>query len=506
MNQVGLPPTRLPTRISRGLTRNTMTKYRHEISLALCLLPGALYAQAYPQNALCVNGQSQLCSTLPADLPNLIDNPGYDPNTNTTEPGMNVAQDNFDWFSWQMFVALNWPADGSGKPLADPIGKHPDAPRVWESYKSPEQVFPGNAVNTKSCAANKKGLVLQRTSKFPTNSFIEPFTSWPLIDQSGNYVVYDIRMNTREIEYLQSNGLLTKAGQQKFTGAYDFPRGLGKIEGAIELKTAWRILTDPSTYKDFYTTGATVVVPPENSASGKEMCLDVTVGLVGMHIMQKITNPQAFSDFWVWATFEHTANAPTAPGATPSQVNAKAKTLPNNYDPLAACPAPDVAGPRYSFFTPACTDKGAKCASNKPPEKGSDAAFMWQAQPPYAKSYLTDGQFGTQVVRCWDIYDSAKNVTAKFQSALAGTVWANYMLVGAQWAAAGAEFPSPVSPYAAPFYLTNTIFETYLQLSPIIVNNKPSTKAPGSCIACHNVAQDSAKKKSDFSFLPGYAK
>ncbi|MGR8935048.1 MAG: hypothetical protein ACU837_11760 [Gammaproteobacteria bacterium] len=168
---------------------------------------------------------------------------------------------------------------------------------------------------------------------------------------------------------------------------------------------------------------------------------------------------------------------------------------------------PDVSGSRYSFFSPACTDKGTKCAANKPPEQGSDPAFMWQSTPPYAKSYLTDGKFGTQVVRCWDIYDSAKNVTAKFQAALAGTVWSNYLLVGAQWAqASSVEFPSPVMPYAAPFYLTNTTLETYLQLSPIVRNGKPSSKASGSCTACHNLAQDSVKKPSNFSFLPGYAK
>jgi hypothetical protein len=118
-----------------------------------------------------------------------------------------------------------------------------------------------------------------------------------------------------------------------------------------------------------------------------------------------------------------------------------------------------------------------------------------------------DGKFGTQVVRCWDIYDSAKNVTQNFQKALGGTVWSNYMLVGAQWAQDHAtEFASPVMPYATPFYLTNTTMETYLQLSPIVVNSKPSTNASGSCIACHSLAQDSVKKPSNFSFLPGYAK
>ncbi|ESS67095.1 hypothetical protein MGMO_172c00110 [Methyloglobulus morosus KoM1] len=472
--------------------------------------PGELYAQGYPQNALCVNGQSTLCSTLPVDLPNLAIQTGYFPKTDTTPPSSNVAQDNFDWFSWQMFIALNWPADSSGKPLPGPIGKTPSAPRVWQGFQSPDQVFPGNGINTKSCAANKKGLVLFRTSKFSTNSFIEPTTPWPLIDQAGNYVIYDVRMGAVEVNYLKKNGLLTTAGQKKFTGSYSFPTGLGTSEGAIELKTAWRILTDPASYSNFFTSPATVVVPAQNSVTGKEMCLDVTVGLVGMHIMQKITNPPPFSNFWVWATFEHNANAPTAQGVTPSQSNQNAAPQKNSYDPLQACPAPTAPGSSYSFFSPSCTNNGASCTPNQPPaipSKAKNANYLWQEKPPFAQTYLMDGKYGTQVVRCWDIYDSAKNVTAQFQAALAGTPWANYMLVGAQWAEANAtEFPSPVMPFAAPFYLTNTTLETYLQLNPIIVNGKPSTDKPGSCIGCHNVATDSVNKASNFSFLPGYAK
>ncbi len=490
-----------------GYGDKRMNKLVSVTTLLFGIFPAMIAAQDYRQNALCVSGGDAVCSIVPTDLPGLIVNQGYEPNTNITGPGMAVGQANFDWFGWQMFVALNWPADRTGKPLAGPIGKDPSAPRVWQSFQTPDEVFPGNDVPPTSCAANRTGLVLRRTSKFSTASFIEPFTAWPLIDQQGNYVVYDIRMNPREIGYLQDHGLTTKAGQEKFTGKYDFPRGKDKAAGAIEIKTAWRILPDPSAHGDFYTTDATAVIPAAHSVTGKEMCLDVTVGLVGMHIMQKITNPEPYSDFWVWATFEHAANAPTASGATPSQVNDHAAKLNQPYDPLRDCPAPEVSGPRYSFFTPACTDHGAACSPNNPPDKGSDPAYLWQQQPPYARSYLLDGKFGTQVVRCWDIYQSARNVTKEFQAALAGTVWANYLLVGVQWAQSNSvEFPSPVVPYAAPFFLTNTTLETYLQLTPIIVDGKPSKKAPGSCIACHNLAADSTKKKSDFSFLPGYAK
>jgi hypothetical protein len=154
-----------------------MNRYQFSTTLALilCGIPAILSAQGHSQNALCVNGQATLCSTLPVDLPNLTTLPGYSPSTNAaTEPSSNVTQDNFDWFGWQMFIALNWPADATGNPLPGRIGKNPAASRVWQSLQSPDQVFPGNNLDPSSCAADKTGLVLRRTSKFSTDSFIEP--------------------------------------------------------------------------------------------------------------------------------------------------------------------------------------------------------------------------------------------------------------------------------------------------------------------------------------------
>ncbi len=229
----------------RGVTCEDAMTTTHKtlsvLALAACLCTNlAVSDNSYPQNALCVDGKPGLCSSMPVDMPNLQNFAGYAPNTNgpnaNGQPSKDkptkylVNQDNFDYFSWQMFVALNWPADNNGKPLPGAIGSNPGAPRVWQSWQSPDQVFPGNGIGPSSCAANKKGLVLTRTSKLSANSFIEPFTPYPLIDQAGNYVVYDIRMGNVEINYLQSNGLLTKAGQQKFTSAYNFPTGKGTTE------------------------------------------------------------------------------------------------------------------------------------------------------------------------------------------------------------------------------------------------------------------------------------
>ncbi len=72
--------------------------------------------------------------------------------------------------------------------------------------------------------------------------------------------------------------------------------------GAVELKTAWKVLTkSEEDGKTFYTTRG--YIQPKKGASSCEL---VTLGLVGIHIVSATPqNPE-----FVWATFEHRNNAP----------------------------------------------------------------------------------------------------------------------------------------------------------------------------------------------------
>lgn len=459
-------------------------------------------AEDYVQNALCVDGKDAICATLPTNLPGLVVNAGYSPNTDAMPPGDTLGQINFDYFAWQMFVALNWPAGSSGTIISDT-----SSPRVWEGYKTVAEVYPGQSGET--CDSNAR-LRVSQTSKLTSSSFIEPFTPYPLIDSAGNFVVYDVRLNDVEAEYIVSNNLQTLDGQKAFGKAWSFPAGTGTAgnpgePGAIELKTAWRVFPAGADTTGFFTVPGLVEVDAAHSATGKPLCLDVTLGLVGMHIMQKISDPADFSEFWVWATFEHALNAPLSPDATVSQMN-EASTAKGN-DPVSACTVPAELSGSWSFFNRACTADGAACPANAPPPKsGND--YVWEPSPPFAERHLSDGKFGTQAVRCWAVYDTAKSVDKAFQGALAGSVWANYRLVGAQWAqAAIVEYQDPLQPFPAPIYLTNTTLETYLQIEPVIdpKTGHPNHGPSGSCITCHALAKDRAGNDSNFSFLSGYA-
>ena len=49
----------------------------------------------------------------------------------------------FDAYSWQTFIALNWPAASGSRGVPDTAKNHCDrtAPRVWETWKSVEEAF-----------------------------------------------------------------------------------------------------------------------------------------------------------------------------------------------------------------------------------------------------------------------------------------------------------------------------------------------------------------------------
>src|SRR5437879_4878712 len=75
-------------------------------------------AAAVPPPQACVHQpHDKLCAHLPHDILTKL-SPGYSQLAAT-------QQRPFDNFSWQSFVALNWPADKDGHPLKDSITTHP---------------------------------------------------------------------------------------------------------------------------------------------------------------------------------------------------------------------------------------------------------------------------------------------------------------------------------------------------------------------------------------------
>jgi hypothetical protein len=388
----------------------------------------------------------------------------------------------FDVFSWKSFAAVNWPMTQGGGILAAGFPfKNNDKPRQWELWTDPLTVFQPGAQPVcpgRTLGPDDKVLhLMAKNSQIlnPDGSFQEPDGN-PLVDRNLNFALYEIRMNPDEVAYVTQNGLQTRAGQAAFAQAgktVAFPAGpsaYGKT-GAIEVKAVWRILEtakgdDP---KRYYSRAAVVYVAPENSDSGQAMCLDAVVGLVGLHVIHKTA---AFPQ-WIWSSWEHVDNAPTSP------------------------PSGGIPAVPYSFYSPAYR---FQLPVNTPPAllKGQQA-FTWAASPPYAAKYArvsSDFQhlrFGTQVVRSNSVYPPTAAVTATWQQAMAGTPWANYLLIGSQWVGGD----TPPETLAIPAQLANSAIETYIQDT-------------ASCVQCHSMAQTrpaapTPAQPADFSFLLGLA-
>lgn len=413
---------------------------------------------------------SSLSSQIPHET-NPKNNPGY----SGLRPETQRA---FDVFSWQSFIALNWPSNPEGEPLTGTIGSQPDAPRVWESYDSLAEAFgrPAHSSERVAAAQERGALHLTRASKSPHLSEFEEALGGPLIDRNLNFVLYEVRLNDDEANYIKKNGLDTVAGQQAFMDAgntVDFPSGYydgeradrkGGQVGAIEIKLAWRILDpekDADTRDRFYHTPAVITIPAKYSATGKPLVIDAEVGLVGMHVVHKTASESS----WIWSTFEHVDNVPRS---------------------LADA---ETGSREYSFYDPATL---FGISPNAKATKTTDE-FLWAAAPPFAGEYAYKavtgggaGEFGTQATRVYPIYAETQRINGLWQKKLEGTVWANYQLIGSQWAAT--QDHPPFDLVSAPARLSNTTMETYVQ-------------SGGSCIECHKGATTTSGQPADFSFL-----
>ena len=392
-------------------------------------------------------------------------------------PRFGESQSDVDVYSWNTFIAMNWPAD-TRTCLPNTQGSilGGQGPVVWETYPQDSDIFvapdagaPGKWCSFNTPAAIEKSLLRLRAatpaerlqaaaghvdkvlvsdskaSDLVAERFggIGQAVGGPLTDQNGRFVRYEKRVNLDEYNYLIANNLWNAAGQANAT--ISFPTGpdqnpgpcdggpCGPV-GAMELKASWKVL-NPSevSSKRFYMRQAWVFNDEAGDASPGAN--PVTVGLVGLHIIHK-TKSQGT---WFWSTFEHVDNTTS------------------------------------SFFNPHCTD----CKDN-----------AQTAKKPYTELAPDGGALNApvQVVRTTPIQSegTSPGLNAYYRGLLKGSVWANYQLISTQWATGGA-------PQGTPTPLANVTMETFIQPN-------------ASCLGCHKQATTAdGGASADFSFLLGEA-
>ncbi|MEO0970483.1 MAG: hypothetical protein AAFX80_19695, partial [Cyanobacteria bacterium J06639_18] len=435
---------------------------------------------------------ADLSPKIPADISSNLDR-----EKKLEQKNFPLLQERFDRFSWDEFIAINWPLNTENKPLPNITDN--GKPRWLTWYESP-QVFRPDGSNPqddtprfcRNNPGNKRELYL--TSSVFSNTVDsdiadevnQAFTT-PLYDQDGKEVRYEVFLNDKEYDYIVENKLYNLDGQIEYSQTHHapvkFPSGdyfTGEL-GAIELKLAWKELSDRDIDSRFYT--ETVLLPkldkngePETDKNGNfKSCTEKKMGLVGMHISQKTrSSPQ-----WIWSTFEHVDNL----NADDSQVqdgkhlhalfhdySAAGQTLPVNVPPIS------------------------RNSQGKPDPKGVKK---------------------TQVSRPIPVPGLAQRVNHEYQQKLAevNSPLQYYELIDTQWptapytdfpnygAVGGSPFPSNLpegitrksTGAPAPVYLTNSIMETYLQAGNQAAhfqeNGFPfdNTQVFGteSCMACH---------------------
>lgn len=385
------------------------------------------------------------------------------------------------FFAWQSFLALNWPANKDGEPLEIEIGKKPCAPRVWEFYPRPDEVFRPQGQQRALSLTEKqkipvramfsKGQTLSENQLESPNPILDP-TQQPLVDQTHNYVLYDIRINPSEAEQIVKNHWNNTNCLEKLTN------GINLLDKSLEIKTAWRIVsyvkptgkkisvTDDSGKSVYYTVTQKVDIPDKNvypSSSPGKNSVDLELGLIGFHIAYKVPiegssngNPQ-----WVWATFEHIDNTPDDPNKP-------------------------EANKTYTLYNPSipCNGNAGSDGSNCNTLQAKTPYYFNTTEPPSAVTEQGNVQTPTQVVRKGNL--AMTNSTAMenpWPKKLQGTVWDNYQMRGA-----GVQWEKSLN---TPPLLANSAIETYVKK-----NNQ-------SCFACHKLAKLPPKfnLSADFSYL-----
>ncbi|HEX3748124.1 MAG TPA: hypothetical protein VHW09_29550 [Bryobacteraceae bacterium] len=369
-----------------------------------------------------------------------------------------VATDYFDDYSWRAFVALVWPAGRTARGQADSSRKLADSgPRVFETFKSLWEVFhPDGSAPTafdaydspanNACAAKTAfgDLVvasfsgLDEVAQFGPGELLPP-----LVAQNGRYVRTQTLYNRVAYDYLVGYKFYLRSALPVVPSPHPATPVMNFPDGSVVMKVAWLDLSGFTEAQKARYYSRPIILRDANTAK----CSLVTMGLVGIHIVQKTASrPQ-----WIWSTFEHVDNIP-------------------------------------------------------PARIGSPGVFAFHdgtGSPQPAANPLTLTPLAPEPVKPFNVARSSESpvnpktayTNLMYERLLRGTVWQNYQLVMTQWPRVEGEQSIPVSASisgdashtfpglgsAAGSAFANVTMETFDQSRPQL-----------GCMNCHNQARMSA--------------
>jgi hypothetical protein len=417
-------------------------------------------------------------------------------------PGDNNQQAMRLW-AWKQFLALNWPAvwppvansrgqADTTKSLAKADLQYVDEkdkrlqslPRVWETWVPKELVFlPQGKEPAPWSGQQPLGKHLGQGAKVhasfrPQETEIGEAVGGDLLDQNCNYLRFHVLINEtmystlRDEKWYDAFEQLSRPPSPPGEDFVSFP------SGSIEVKAAWKLLvlsqegskTDPALvghtanckgpkFTDepgrYLTAKATVYREWDSATQTGTAPLEVTVGLVGIHIVTKDPNrPQR-----LWATFEQVDNVEILREYRGRGLR------PSLFSPDA--PAFDPQDPSTHDYRP-------------------NLRIHYQEDP--------DNPVPVQVTRELPIPEDVQRVNqavrAQLKKKFPDAPWQYYQLIDIQFPSApeNRRDGNPI-----PRLLGNAAIETFNQTE-------------SSCVGCHSFARPVNKfELSDFSWIMGQA-
>jgi len=373
------------------------------------------------------------------------------------DPFTTLTIDFFDDYSWKAFVSMVWPAGKGARGVADTsktVGG--SGPRVFETFKSLWEIFPedGIAPNPSydayetgahnACQSNVGfgGLVIgSKTNSDDIGQAGIGELTGPLVAQNGRYVRYLTLYNQVAFDFIVKNKLYLRSNLPVVPSPRPASPVLPFPIGSIALKTAWIDLRGFSKAQQQRFYARTAVVKDANS--GK--CSNVTVGLVGLHIVQKtVTRPQ-----WIWSSFEQVDSVPMFQGAVGKYI--------------------------FNDGTPAPM-----------PEENPVPLVPLPREP--AKPFNVLRATGAP------IHENTERMNRDYHEALAGTVWKYYKLITTQWPLMPGNQAVPV-----PATQSGEVFFTFPGLGPgataasayanVALESFDQHRPELGCMSCHNQAR-----------------
>jgi|GEM_PF-5950671 len=385
--------------------------------------------------------------------------------------------------AWRTFVALTWPSTAGGTPAdSGPIAatQGADAPRaMWETWRSPWEMKELARLNEdaplttadwgrpaplpSSCEGDPGALLLSQAGKVSDavhavlpDGIAASVRGGAAIDQNGQPVLVETRFNQTMWDTLVSGGWYCSGASDR---GLAFPNNHGDTKygvGAMAVQAAWVLMDDAQeTDASIHTREAFVF--QEGNAVRPGMCDKATVGLVALSVAHKAG---VGDDTWVWSVFEQDGVAPM-PGEPSSR--------------------------EYMFRSSTCAEMTEAACGSVQPGQVSEAVLCCPNTDLHGRLSATDrlvsDRTPSQLSR-EDRWEDGSGCTAAYTDALAGSPWANFALIGAQyWGNRDAETmefgPQPRT-------LRSVVLEPW---AVAWVDDKQDTTS--SCIACHAAGDDS---------------